>query len=593
MAIEISQNTVVKILVRRGTDTERKQVVLSEGELGYSVDTRRVFVGDGITQGGVVVGNKYLGKAQAKEDYNSIVQTGDIIYQTGEMYDYAQVLYGYNGSTWENIHPLPYSGQNTVASLEKSPTGYWRVSNQLVGIGSGVDSGFTLVYDDTVPADTNSITNIRNRIDFDSRYMSLCATNNSWYMGNIKNTKVKNNFNATLNVDNSIFVNDNDSNPYQLQLLARDPYDENPGASLIKAVSGGLNISGATRTSLVINNNEAVRVSFNNNINTVSTVISSGASGTYENPNFRVINVSRFDNDAYFGPSADVTIMGNLSVYGDITYLDTIVSTTSALSVINSNDNQCAMVVAQLSDETDQNQTIAKFIERVALNNNVNTLTIKEQGYVGINQFDTNNFETFGKNYAFVVSGGACFTRDHRSGNWGSSNKFQAIMGENVSQDDGSRIVFKAFNITETSYTKNLNAQIINFTTPVGGSLTLGSSNIVLDTLGAQNGNVDVRGNLRTTKDVIAYYTSDINLKTNIKIINDPKGKINQISGITFDWNENADRTGTEYGVIAQEIEKVLPHCVVTRDNGYKAVKYDNIIPLLIEAIKDIYKRME
>lgn len=592
MAIEISQNTVVKILVRRGTDTERKQVVLSEGELGYSVDTRRVFVGDGITQGGVVVGNKYLGKAQTKEDYNSIAQTGDIIYQTGDLYDYAQVLYGYNGSAWENIHPLPYSGQNTIASLEKSPTGYWRVSNQLIGIGSGVDSGFTLVYDDSLPADTNSITNIKNRIDFDSRYMSLCATNNSWYMGNIKNTKVKNNLTATLNVDKNIFINDNDSNPYQLQLLARDPYDENPGASLIKAVSGGLNISGATRTSLVINNNEAVRVTFNNNINTVSTVISSGATGTYENPNFRVINVSRFDNDAYFGPSADVTIMGNLSVYGDITYLDTIVSTTSALSVVNLNDNQCAMVVAQLSDEGDQNQTIAKFMSRTAFTDSINVLSIKEQGYVGINQYNVNNFDTFNGSYAFAVSGGVNFTKDPRSV-FGNSNKFQAIMGENNSGDDGSRVIFKAWNITETSYTKNLNAQIINFTTPVGGSLTLGSTSIVLDTLGAQNGNVDVRGNLRTTKDVIAYYTSDINLKTNIKIINDPKEKINQISGITFDWNENADRTGTEYGVIAQEIEKVLPHCVVTRDNGYKAVKYDNIIPLLIEAIKDIYKRME
>jgi hypothetical protein len=593
MAIEISQNTVVKILVRRGTDTERKQVVLSEGELGYSVDTRRVFVGDGITQGGVVVGNRYLGKAQTKEDYTSIAQTGDIIYQTGDTYDFAQVLYGYNGSTWENIHPLPYSGQNTVASLEKSPTGYWRVSNQLVGIGSGVDSGLTLVYDDSLPADTNSITNIKNRIDFDSRYISLCATNNSWYIGDIKNTKVKNNFNARLNVDNSIFVNDNDSNPYQLQLLARDPYDENPGASLIKAVSGGLNISGATRTSLVINNNEAVRVAFNSNINTVSTIISSGATGTYENPNFRVINVSRFDNDAYFGPSADVTIMGNLSVYGDITYLDTIVSTTSALSVVNLNDNQCAMVVAQLSDEGDQNQTIAKFMSRTAFTDSINVLSIKEQGYVGINQYNSNNFETYNGNYAFAVSGGVCFTKDVRPGVGGTSNKFQAIMGENVSNDDGSRVIFKAWNITETSYTKNLNAYNINFTTPIGGSITLGGTSIVLDTLGAQNGYVDLRGNLRATKDVIAYYTSDINLKTNIKIINDPKNKINQISGITFDWNENADRTGTEYGVIAQEIEKVLPHCVVTRDNGYKAVKYDNIIPLLIEAIKDIYKRIE
>jgi len=61
MAIEISKDTVVKILVRRGTDAERQLTTLTEGELGYCIDTQRVYVGDGVTPGGVITGNRFLG----------------------------------------------------------------------------------------------------------------------------------------------------------------------------------------------------------------------------------------------------------------------------------------------------------------------------------------------------------------------------------------------------------------------------------------------------------------------------------------------------------------------------------------------------
>ena len=45
---------------------------------------------------------------------------------------------------------------------------------------------------------------------------------------------------------------------------------------------------------------------------------------------------------------------------------------------------------------------------------------------------------------------------------------------------------------------------------------------------------------------------------------------------------------GHDIGVIAQEIEEVLPEIVATRDNGYKAVYYEKLVPLLIEAVKEL-----
>ena len=63
--------------------------------------------------------------------------------------------------------------------------------------------------------------------------------------------------------------------------------------------------------------------------------------------------------------------------------------------------------------------------------------------------------------------------------------------------------------------------------------------------------------------------------------------KISQIGGYEFDWNKDSSNSGHDVGVIAQEIEKVLPEIVVNRDNGYKAVRYEKIVALLIEAIKE------
>ena len=92
------------------------------------------------------------------------------------------------------------------------------------------------------------------------------------------------------------------------------------------------------------------------------------------------------------------------------------------------------------------------------------------------------------------------------------------------------------------------------------------------------------------SNDVVAFSASDRNLKTNVTPISDALYKIAEIGGYEFDWIPNQEVHGYEghdVGVIAQEIEKVLPEVVTTRENGYKAVKYEKIVPLLIQAIKE------
>jgi len=94
-------------------------------------------------------------------------------------------------------------------------------------------------------------------------------------------------------------------------------------------------------------------------------------------------------------------------------------------------------------------------------------------------------------------------------------------------------------------------------------------------------------GSLNVTGDITAYSSSDRRLKDNITPISNPIEKIMSIGGYEYDWNTKSNKEGHDIGVIAQEIEKILPDIVKIRGDGYKAVNYERIVALLIEAVKD------
>jgi hypothetical protein len=122
---------------------------------------------------------------------------------------------------------------------------------------------------------------------------------------------------------------------------------------------------------------------------------------------------------------------------------------------------------------------------------------------------------------------------------------------------------------------------------------------------------LDVYGNLRTAADVIAY-ASDGRLKTNVKVIENALSKVQAIRGVEYDWLDNIyedygfkPTKMHEVGVIAQEVELVLPEVVLTApfngaykdkhgiDPNFLTVKYDRMVPLLIEAIKELNNKIE
>jgi len=103
-----------------------------------------------------------------------------------------------------------------------------------------------------------------------------------------------------------------------------------------------------------------------------------------------------------------------------------------------------------------------------------------------------------------------------------------------------------------------------------------------------------ISGSLNVTGDVVAYATSDERLKDNIQLISNPIEKVNQLRGVEFDWKDGMPKAGQhDYGVIAQDVIKVLPELVNQRPDGYYAVEYDKIIGLLIEVVKEQEKRIK
>ena len=164
-------------------------------------------------------------------------------------------------------------------------------------------------------------------------------------------------------------------------------------------------------------------------------------------------------------------------------------------------------------------------------------------------------------------------------------------------------------NIGSTSYSLFTYSSLLYLTAPSGVISIGGGPGGSQNDLKVPNGslaignitNTTTNGRIDASNDVVAFSTSDKRLKKYIKNIKNPLDKISKINGVTFEWKKADDRMkkevhsfeGNDVGVLAQEIEEVLPEVVVTRDSGYKAVRYEKIIPLLIEAIKDQQKQID
>ena len=144
----------------------------------------------------------------------------------------------------------------------------------------------------------------------------------------------------------------------------------------------------------------------------------------------------------------------------------------------------------------------------------------------------------------------------------------------------------------------------------VSDFMSNGSNNRIVTATGADAMNAEanasfdgstlaVTGAITATGDITAFSSSDKTLKENISNIENAVDKVSKINGVYYNWTFEAQEKHKhfgkekEIGVIAQEVEEVLPEIVQTRDDGTKAVKYERLCALLIESVKELKKEIE
>lgn len=196
--------------------------------------------------------------------------------------------------------------------------------------------------------------------------------------------------------------------------------------------------------------------------------------------------------------------------------------------------------------------------------------------------------------------------------NRGSSAKVSIVWNESTDRwmftNDGS--VFSIIgSAAAESYANSAYAQANTGTILAQASFNTANSaistsrNDQMNSLGVGIAPSGVAGEILAIDNITAYASSDRRLKENIQNIPDALQKVLKLNGVEYDWVDSYinERGGEDdyfvrrhdVGLIAQEVEEVLPEIVADRPNGYKAIKYERVVALLVEAIKDLQNQID
>jgi hypothetical protein len=176
----------------------------------------------------------------------------------------------------------------------------------------------------------------------------------------------------------------------------------------------------------------------------------------------------------------------------------------------------------------------------------------------------------------------------------GTNANPQVIFGSGAGSGSKANVIFTDAEFSTTFTPRVANSIDLGTTSKTFRSGIFGTSVTVGSTVA--NTTAVVADNIYATNDIIGNYSSDHRLKDNVLVIDSALTKVNEIGGYSFTWNKKIGdhREGTnDYGVIAQEIENILPDAVSINSQGNKTVNYNALIPLLVEAVKELSAKVD
>jgi hypothetical protein len=180
------------------------------------------------------------------------------------------------------------------------------------------------------------------------------------------------------------------------------------------------------------------------------------------------------------------------------------------------------------------------------------------------------------------------------------SNRDSGYIGFNHSGTNGSNSNFLTFGLFQNDNIMNITGAGnvgIGTTSPSYKLDVVGDARITSGSLGVGVAPNATDGRIDASNDIVAYQTSDQRLKENVTPIENALEKVKSLTGVEFDWIEEHKHIhgyeGHDTGIIAQQVQSVMPTAVRTNDSGYLSVRYEKLIGLLIEANKELAARVE
>ena len=639
-AITITSDTIIKLLIRRGTDAERKLVRLDAGELGYTTDTERVYAGDGNELGGKLVGN--LGRVTdiGKESVPN-PQSGDFVFETKDKNGknsyklYAQDESGSGPAGWVNIHPrYDYPFDYDTNGILNFNSQYLTLNQATGNFGIGtttpasrltVNGDADIINNATIGGNvtvTNAI--IRNQPSTGTHGTNKFYVDNKFFPISSFEFVVKPYVHANFlpltggRMTGPIDMNGNILTVSRPPTVSFDTTNKKYVDDLVALSATGaktylhanfLPLSGGTVgpvsgfcatpspaldlrnngtgphfvagivngvPKFTINNNGTVSIANNTTIQgTVAATSTVQAPTVYATSNIGIGVSSPITSlDVRGGVNIGAPGLGSAATGDSLTF--------NGLANAPSNTDTIALYRVNTASDTTELRTL------IGDNTNADSFVIGNviSGFSTWTDWLRVRYDSMVYRGNFTAGGTATVGSTFTAGGLGQFSGTTQI-GSGATQGlfgDGSNIAIRNYSGSPNGiYFQTYNgARTDMYIRNSDGWIGIGTTN--------PTAKLTVTGDIKATGDIIAFSTSDIRLKTNIQPIASALDKIDQISGVEYDWNSDLQSTytGHDVGVLAQEIEKILPEAVTTREDGYKAVKYEKIIPLLIQAIKEL-----